>query len=82
MKEWLEGHGVSDTAGDKARQLLKGPPDMGSAGLTVPAESPDEALQRILTGIGYAVLEVADAAWLLTALWKQPGDDSDSGAKT
>jgi len=73
MKEWLEGHGVSDTAGDKARQLLKGPPPEYAP------ETSDEALQRILTGIGYAVLEVADAAWLLTALWKQPGDDSDSG---
>jgi hypothetical protein len=69
--------GVSDTAGDKARRLLAGAPDYPKT--TDGPESSDEALQRILTGLGYAVLEVADAAWLLTALLKQPGDDDDKG---
>jgi len=73
VKEWLDGMGVSDTAGDKARRLLAGPGDDDDT------ETADEALRRILTGLGYAVLEVADAAWLITALMKQPGDDSDRG---
>jgi len=66
---------ATDTPGDKARRLLAGPEREVRQG----TESDQEALLRVLTGLGYAVLEVADAAWLLTALWKQPDDDSDKG---